>query len=1073
MSGIAAPPLAQPAVRRPLSLELRLTWEVVAYASLVIIGAGIRFWDLGARALHHDESLHGFYAYDLFRGNGYVHDPLLHGPFQFFGTAFTFFLSGGASDYTVRIFPALFGVALIILPFFFRHRLGRLGALLASTLFAFSPTLLYFSRFARNDIYVAAFTLGIVISLWRYIDERRPLFLYLGAALLGLSFATKENTFINVALLLVFLNLWLAADLARQSREHTQEPPSTFPFYFVAYLPWAWVIAALWPLIGGIRQRLGLKERPAATDVLIVLGTLSLPQFAATARLPLESLGFELDTLSREQWLGVPTVLVLLGATAAVGLGWNWRVWLIAAAAFYVPYALLFTSFGTDTSGFASGIWDSLDYWLAQHDVRRGDQPDFYYVMLLPAYEFLALAFAGPALLYFTLRGGPRSWLLTAVAALSLLAFFGADSFSPFLGGVVQPLAIPVAAVALYFAVRGSPFERFLVFWTAAAIVGYSWVGEKMPWLSVHTTLPVVILTAYSLGRLLSSRPSDVRARLVPYLRPLAAAAFAALAVGLGVFASDDGTAGTLRLVAIAIALAAIVGLLMPPGRQRLAGVAAFAVFGALALFSVRSALLASFGHGDFPNEHGDVPREMLVYTQTSPEVPDVMDRIELVARTSGRGRDLPVVVDNYGGYTWPWAWYLRDYTDVTYDDIGEDFSPPQDAVLLIARENEGRVEPILHDYQEPVPYRLRWWFPEAYRGIGRDNLWMAMRDFGESLARGDTWETWWRFFRNREHPQGLDSVYSAAVWSTAYFPLIYDPAAAPDVEGRLIIGWGGDAPGTFSDPTGLAVDGESNLYVLDSGNGRIQKFSPQGVFLKATGTTGDGEGEFNQPADLALDAQGNVYVVDTWNHRVQKFDGDLNFIAAWGKPTRDLLNPGDDEMWGPRSIATDGQGNVWVVDTGTHRVRKFSPDGELLGTLGGWGTGPGQFREPVGITFDPALGHILIADAGNARIQRLSTELHPIVAYPIQEWEDLDPLNKPDLAALPDGRILASDPAHDRILLLDNAGQVVVALSSVGGTPLAFPHGVAYDADRQFVFVSEGTANHVRRFPLSDFAFR
>ncbi|TET98316.1 MAG: hypothetical protein E3J29_03780, partial [Dehalococcoidia bacterium] len=421
------------------------------------------------------------------------------------------------------------------------------------------------------------------------------------------------------------------------------------------------------------------------------------------------------------------------------------------------------------------------------------------------------------------------------------------------------------------------------------------------------------------------------------------------------------------------------------------------------------------------------------------------------------------------------WAWYLRDYTDVTYDDIGEEFSPPQDAVLLIARENEGRVEPILHDYQEPVPYRLRWWFPEAYRGIGRDkdNLWVAMRDFGESLARGDTWETWWRFFRDREHPQGLDSVYSAAVWSTAYFPLIYDPAAAPDVEGRLIIGWGGDAPGTFSDPTGLAVDGEGNLYVLDSGNGRIQKFSPGGVFRKAPGTTGGGEGEFNQAADLALDAQGNVYVVDTWNHRVQKFDGDLNFIAAWGKPTRDLLNPGDDEMWGPRSIATDGQGNVWVVDTGTHRVRKFSPDGGLLGTLGGWGTDLGQFREPVGITFDPTQGHILVADAGNARIQRLDTELHPIVAYPIQEWEDLDPLNKPDLAALPDGRILASDPAHGRILLLDNAGQVVVALSSVGGTPLAFPHGIGYDAARQFVFVSEGTANHVRRFPLSDFAFR
>ncbi len=239
------------------------------------------------------------------------------------------------------------------------------------------------------------------------------------------------------------------------------------------------------------------------------------------------------------------------------------------------------------------------------------------------------------------------------------------------------------------------------------------------------------------------------------------------------------------------------------------------------------------------------------------------------------------------------------------------------------------------------------------------------------------------------------------------------------------------------------------------------------------TGTTGGGEGEFDQPGDLALDGQGNVYVVDTWNHRVQKFDADLHFIAAWGKPTRDLLNPGPDEMWGPRSIAVDSEGNVWVVDTGTHRVRKFSPEGEPLAALGGWGQDPGQFREPVGITFDSTLGHILVADAGNARIQRLDTELSPIAAYAIQEWQDLDPVNKPDLAALPDGRILASDPAHGRILLLDEAGQVVVALDSVAGAPLAFPQGLAYDAARQFVFVSEVTANQVRRFPLSDFAFR
>ncbi|MCH7523138.1 MAG: SMP-30/gluconolactonase/LRE family protein, partial [Chloroflexi bacterium] len=753
-----------------------------------------------------------------------------------------------------------------------------------------------------------------------------------------------------------------------------------------------------------------------------------------------------------------------LAATAVVGLRWNWRVWLLAAAAFYIPYALLYTSFLTNTGGFGSGIWESLDYWLGEQQLEqpRGNQPDFYYVMLLPAYEFLALAFAGPALLYFSLRGGPRSWLLTAIATLSLLAFFGADSFSATLGDIARPLALPVAAVAIYFAVRGSPFERFLVFWTAAAIVGYSWVGEKMPWLSVHTTLPVVILAAYSLGRLFERMPSPAGLlRYAPALLPFVAGVLGMAAISFAAFGPLGSGAPRLALVAAALAL--LLALLPPLGRRRLAVVAAAAVFGGLALFSVRTAVIASF-------ENGDVPNELLIYTQTSPEVPDVMERIEEIAQTSGRGLDLPVIVDDT--YTWPWAWYLRDYS-ITYESFDDEFEPPPDAVLLIARENESKVAPFLDRYQEPVPYRLRWWFPEVYRSIGRDNLWLAMRDFGSSLAQGSTWENWWRYLRDREHPQGMEAVYDAAVWSSAYFPLIYDPSAGADIEGRLIIGRSGDAPGALANPSGVAVDGEGNIYVLDSGNARIQKFAPDGRLLKATGDAGSGEGEFNQPADLAIDAEGDVYVIDTWNHRVQKFDADLTFITAWGGPTKDLVNPGDYEMWGPRSIAVDGEGNVWVVDTGTQRVRKFSPDGELLGTVGERGRGLGQFREPVGIAFDAITGDFLVADVGNARIQRFDSEMRAIAAYPIDEWKDLDPANKPYLAALPDGRILASDPVHGRILLLDQAGSVIASLSSVSGEALAFPRGIAYDADGGFVITSEGAAGRVRRFPLSDFALR
>ncbi|MCH8815123.1 MAG: TIGR03663 family protein [Chloroflexi bacterium] len=488
-----------------LSSRISVTWEVAAYAVVLISALGLRLWDLGSRALHHDEALHAVYANDLFTGSGYEHTPLLHGPLQIFGTAFAYFVSGGPSDVSARILPALIGTGLVVVPLLFRSRLGRTGALATAALLAFSPTLLYFSRFARNDIWIAFFTLVLIVAIWRFVSERQHRFLYVIAGTLALSFAVKENTFIIVGTLLLFLNLWVASDLAHQTQHHHGEPERLRPFYTLAYVPFAWLITALWPFIGGIRERLGLAERLPAMDLLLVVGTLSGPQFAAAIEIPFEAAGVSIETAANHRLLGFPTVIALLAASAIVGLRWNPRVWLAAALLFYVPYTVLFTALFTDMAGFGSGIWESLDYWLGQHDARRAGQPDFYYLMLLPAYEMLALVIAGPALLYYTLRGGLTSWALTATSVLLLLAFFGADSFEP--GGLVEAIAVaalPFAAVTTFFAVRGSMFERFLVFWTASAIVAYSFFGEKFPWLSVHTTLPMIVLAGYTVGKLAS-----------------------------------------------------------------------------------------------------------------------------------------------------------------------------------------------------------------------------------------------------------------------------------------------------------------------------------------------------------------------------------------------------------------------------------------------------------------------------------------------------------------------------------------------------------------------------------------
>jgi uncharacterized protein (TIGR03663 family) len=108
-----------------------LTLEQVAYIGIGLLSLLAHLWGLGDRALHHDETLHAAYSWNLYTGRGYIHDPLLHGPFLYHIGAFVYFLFGD-NDFTARLGAALFGTALTLTPLFLRRELGRVGALVAA-----------------------------------------------------------------------------------------------------------------------------------------------------------------------------------------------------------------------------------------------------------------------------------------------------------------------------------------------------------------------------------------------------------------------------------------------------------------------------------------------------------------------------------------------------------------------------------------------------------------------------------------------------------------------------------------------------------------------------------------------------------------------------------------------------------------------------------------------------------------------------------------------------------------------------------------------------------------------------
>src|SRR5262245_79468 len=173
------------------------TRELLLWAALIVATVLVRFIALGDRPFHHDESQDAYFSY-LFRQSGdYEYNPLLHGPFRFYLTALMYVLFGD-TDFTARLAPALMGAAMIPLCRALRPLIGRIAAFSTAVLLAFGPSYLYFSRFAREDIYVACLTLALIVVIWRFIDKPRKFYPALIGLFVSLSFATKETTFITV-----------------------------------------------------------------------------------------------------------------------------------------------------------------------------------------------------------------------------------------------------------------------------------------------------------------------------------------------------------------------------------------------------------------------------------------------------------------------------------------------------------------------------------------------------------------------------------------------------------------------------------------------------------------------------------------------------------------------------------------------------------------------------------------------------------------------------------------------------------------------------------------------------------
>ena len=208
--------------------------ELIAYAVLVAVALALRLYDLGDRPFHHDESQDAYFSWTFLDTGDYQYNPLLHGPLRFYLTAGLFAVLGD-SDFTARLAPALMGTLMVALPYLLRGQLGHVGAFTAAVMLAFGPSYLYFSRFAREDIYFAAVTLALVVVAFRFLDQPRRHQPALLGALLAASFAIKETTFITGFVAFTYFVIVLASPWRRKLID---------PIRAVGLEAWGWALAA-------------------------------------------------------------------------------------------------------------------------------------------------------------------------------------------------------------------------------------------------------------------------------------------------------------------------------------------------------------------------------------------------------------------------------------------------------------------------------------------------------------------------------------------------------------------------------------------------------------------------------------------------------------------------------------------------------------------------------------------------------------------------------------------------------------------------------------------------------------
>jgi uncharacterized protein (TIGR03663 family) len=1167
-------------LNRPIHPALpNFTNEIVIFVATILLAIITRFYLLDTRVMSHDESLHTYFSWLLYRGQGYEHSPMMHGPLQFHMVALTYFLFG-ASDFTSRIPAALFSIATVGMVWYWRRYLGKWGALIAGFLLVISPYMLYYGRYVRNESFVGLSGIITLYAILRHLEVGGKKYLLLLSGALALHYLTKETSFIYTAQALLYLAIYFIAQVTRRPWKNAEKDYRSFiialgvtvlfaglttgyglfirdtstlagtetampsdpgamgapltqpgadsvsPTLIVLIL--AVLVALIFAAVFLIRGYTWEKIRNQRTfDLLMVCGTIVLPMLSPFPVKMLEKLlnvtipttAPEVQAMSadfRSIFIIVGFLVLMFVISAVVGLLWNKEKWWQTALVFWVPYTIFYTTIFTKGAGFFTGTIGSLGYWLAQQDVARGSQPWYFYLLMqIPVYEFLpALGLILALILGLQRKSAPKIEQEDEDEVIGLLEESDTEE-------------------------KNFPnMFSLLMWWGITSIVAFSYAGERMPWLTYHMAWPMILITGWALGHIIDTTDWE---KLKEQRVPLTLTALAIFIVGvMGMILALGGATPPfqgkelaqlqatstflLPLFATILSAAGVTYLFRKWTFQEIRHTFILVFFALLTVLTGRAAFRASYITYDQATEY-------LVYAHGATGIKEIMAQAKEISERTTGGTGVAIAYDASApdtGVSWPFVWYLRDFTQQTSFDQPTR-SLRESALVIVDEKNFDKIEPALGPGFYRIDYIRMWWpmqdyfslsyerdatmpFPQDYACKGllgfmklaksRDytpfceaftnpairagviQIWLN-RDYtkyAEAKGRSDLTLTTW-------NPADKMRLYirkdiASQIWNYGVAPTVLETAVDP-TEGKyiplasdLILNVASQDSIPLNAPRSLAFAKDGTVYIADSRNHRVVHLDMDGNILHEWGTFADGvgttvgEGTFNEPWGVAIGPDGSVYVTDTWNHRIEKFTATGKFITAWG-----IFGQGEtpDSFYGPRGLAVDTEGRVYVTDTGNKRIAVFDAKGNFITQFGSGGFDPGQFDEPVGIAIDKN-GKVYVVDTWNQRIQTFTpVETDSNLSFvPDKQWDvygwfgqSLD--NKPFIAVNNALHVFITDPDGYRIIEFDQSGALVRTWDGLGTgdtTSLGIPSGIAIDKDGH-VWVTDSTNNSLMRYTL------